>query len=287
VANATRVRRWARVLLTAAACLPLGGCAALEGLLGKRPTARIAGVGLKDIGLEAATLLFDVEVENPYAVPLPLVNLDYALAGKAEKFLTGQAKLQGSVPAASSKVVSLPARVGYAEVLRALKDVRAGAIVPYAAELGLSVDVPTAGPLRLQLKTEGQLPVPATPEIKITEITWDKLTLDHAGGLVKLHVVNRNQFPVEMSELAYKLTLSDVEVAESTVAAPASFQADGGSGTVASPLSVSPKKLGTAVFRMLGGSGSAYRLAGAAEFGTPFGPMSLPVSKVGRTVFRR
>ena len=61
------------VLLAVALALASGGCAELRRTLGMdTPSAQVAGAALKDIGLEAATLVFDVEVTNPLAVPLPL-----------------------------------------------------------------------------------------------------------------------------------------------------------------------------------------------------------------------
>ena len=266
----------------------LTGCGALGNVLNlDRPSARIAGVKLQDISLTAATMLFDVEIKNPYSVPLPLVNVDYGLASREQPFLTGKADLQGTVPAKDTKTVSLPARVTYLELLKALKDVRPGSVVPYKADLGLSVDAPAVGPLRLPLKKEGKLPVPAAPDVKITEINWDKLTLDNAGGRVKLHLANRNDFPLELSRLAYALTLGDVEVAKSALAKPVTFEAGGGAGDLEIPISLSPKSLGLGFFRMLTGGGSGYKLLGTLDVATPFGPMSLPIDKVGQTIFRR
>jgi len=275
------------VLAVAVGLSCLSGCGALDALGLQKPSASITGVGLKDISLDAATLLFDVEVKNPYSVPLPLVNVDYGLASSAQQFLTGKADLQGTVPARGSRTVSVPAKVTYLGLLKALKDVRPGAVVPYNAELGLSVDAPAVGALRLPLKKEGKLPVPTAPGVKVTEIKWDQVTLDNVGGRVKLELTNHNQFPVALSKLAYALSLGDVEVANSAIAKPVSFDAGGGAGAVEIPLSFSPKKLGLGFFRMLTGGGSGYKLGGTADMTTPFGPMSLPVSSVGNTVFRR
>ena len=276
------------LLLAMSLVSSVGGCGALQDLLGsQRPTARIAGVSLQDIKLDSATLLFDVEVDNPYSVPLPLVNVDYNLASGGAPFLSGKADLQGTVPAKDKKTVSLPAKVPFMELLSALKGVRPGAVVPYEAELGLSLDAPALGVLRLPLKKEGKLPVPAAPEVQVSEIKWDKMTLEEAGGHVKLHLVNRNQFPVELSKLTYALSLGEVEVANSSLAKALAFEADGGGGAVELPISFSPRKLGLAVFSMLAGQGSGYGLTGTLDVQTPFGPMSLPMDKVGETIFRR
>ena len=282
----TPTNRFLTLLAVGMLGLAAGGCAELRDAFGfDTPTARLAGANLQDVGLESATLLFDVEVVNPLSVPLPLANLDYQLATAAEAFMSGKAALDGTVPANGARVVSLPAKISYADLFKAVKDLRPGGVVPYAAELGLSVDVPQAGPLRLPLKKEGKLPVPAAPEVEVRRIDWSQLTLEEAVGTVDLHVVNRNQFPVDLSKFAYALSLGGTEVATSSLAKAARFDAAGGAGDLAIPVAFSPKKLGLAALGLLTGKGAGYELKGTMDLGTPYGPMSLPVEKMGRTVF--
>jgi LEA14-like dessication related protein len=245
------------------------------------------GVGLQNIGLDSATLRFDVEVKNPYSVPLPLLNLDYALASRGTSFLSGKADLQGTVPARDSKVLPLTAKVVFLDLLKALADVRPGQVVPYAAELGLSVDAPTLGTLRLPMKKEGELPVPAVPDAEVSEIRWDRLDLDEAAGRLRLNLVNRNAFPVDLSELKYTLSLGGVEVGESAIANPVKFDASGGAGQVTIPVSFSPRKAGEGLLRMLLGAEGGYRLRGTLILDTRFGKIQLPLDKTGQTLFRR
>lgn len=281
-------RRGVLAALAMVACVGPAGCAQLRDAFNlQTPSAHIAGVKLQDVGLQAATLLFDVEITNPLAAPLPLANLDYSLASAGQAFLSGTAALQGTVPAAGRKTVSIPAKVTYLELLKALKDVRPGAVVPYLAELGLSVDVPAAGPLRLPLKKEGQLPVPTAPEVEVRSVDWSNVSLDQAAGRVVLGIVNRNQFPVDLSTLRYALSLGGVEVGQASLAKAVSFGATDGAGTVEIPIAFSPKQAGLAVLGMLMGKGSGYNLKGTMDVTTPFGPMALPIEKVGETIFRR
>jgi LEA14-like dessication related protein len=280
---------WAWVLAATLLWPALGGCAQLRDALGsvQKPSASVTGVGFDDVKLDAMTLRFDIEVANPYDVPLPLADIDYSLASLAQPFLSGKAGLQGAVPAMGKQTFSLPARITYAELLKVLKDVRPGAVVPYKAELGLSVNAPVVGPLRLPLTKEGRLPIPTLPEVEVSEIKWNTMSLDEAAGHVILRIVNRNQFPIDLSKLTYALSLGDVEVANSTLAKAVPFAAGGGASTVEIPISFSPKKIGLAFFSILTGKGSGYGLKGAMDVTTPFGAMSLPLDQVGKTVFRK
>ena len=272
------------------ACLTSGlaGCAAMEDLLSaRRPNARVVGARLENINLKSATIVFDVELANPYSAPLPLVNVDYKLASSDTPFLSGQAELQGTVPAGGKKTVALPAEIRYAGLLEALRQVKPGAVIPYRAELGLSVDVPGVGPQRLPLRKDGQLPVPNVPKIELSEITWDSLGLDETTGRVRLRVVNGNQFAVELARLAGTLSLAGTDVVDVSQVQAVALKPDGGTGEIEIPISFSPRNLGLAVFRMVSGTGSGYRLRGTQSVTTPFGPMSLRFDEAGNTVFRR
>ena len=261
------------LLLTSVAAT--GGCS-----LFAKPDATITRLRLQDIALDSVTLLFDVDVKNPYALPLPLLNLDYGLASGDAKFLTGAADLQTTIPALSTRTVQLPAKIKYLDLLKALKGVKPGQILPFKADLGLSVDIPGGKALRLPLTKEGELPIPAAPDVRVTDIKWDTLTLDHAGGTIRLVMKNNNEFPIELSKLAYGLKLAGVQVADSSLAKALALQ-PGATGELAIPLSLSPKKLGSAAFGVLTGKGANYDLGGSVDLKTPFGPMKLTMTGKG------
>jgi LEA14-like dessication related protein len=250
----------------------LAGCSA--------PSAKLTGVSLTDIDLQSVTIVFNVELTNPNASALPLANVDYELSSQGNSFFTGEAPLQGEVPARGTKTVSLPARIAYAQLLTALANVKLGSVLPYKAQLGLSVNVPILGKLRLPVSREGNLPVPTAPGVELVGIKWDKLTLDNAGGVFTLHLTNRNQFPLELETMSYSLMLGTMDVARSSLARPVALGANGGEGTMEIPLSFSPRKFGLAALAMLTGN-RAYSLTGEVVVKTSYGPMRLPFARSG------
>ncbi len=86
----------------------------------EKPTARMVGLRFEDVKLDYATLLFDVEVDNPYRVSLPLLSLHYSLTSGGRPFLTATALGETTVPPNTKTVLSLPDEVIYARLLRAL-----------------------------------------------------------------------------------------------------------------------------------------------------------------------
>lgn len=139
------------------AAMLLAGAAGCTG----KPTASITGMKIQDISLTDATMLFDVKVDNPYMIAIPLSNLDYALASQGQQFLTGQAAMQGTIPAQSSKILGVPIKINYLKLIGAVKGARPGASIPYKADMGLSLDVPVMGAVRVPMSKEGQLDIPS------------------------------------------------------------------------------------------------------------------------------
>jgi len=232
-------------------------------------------------------MLLDVDVKNPYVVALPIVNVDYDLTSNAKSFLSGAADIQGVIPARGSKTVSIPLELNYKGLKDVIQGIRPGSVIPYTADVGLSVKPPVMGNLRLPLKKEGELPIPAIPEVKVTDVTWEKPTLSGAGGVVKLGLVNRNEFPVEMSKMDYALSLGGMNVAESSIAKSLSIEPNGGTGSLEIPISVSLKDVGMGLLRMISGNGSDYGIKGSLDVNTPYGPMSLPIDGAGNTLFKK
>lgn len=142
----------------------LSGCETLNSLMQyEKPTARLNGVSFGQVSLDAAELLFDVEVKNPYALDLPLLNVDYDLQSDGQALLNGAAEVATTIPAKSSQAVTLPVNFKYLDLLGALtslKDVRPGSQIPYTAKVGLSVDAPGVGTMRLPLTKAGTLNIP-------------------------------------------------------------------------------------------------------------------------------
>ena len=160
------------VLVLVLAGLGLSGCAEVGGVLGlTRPTARLEGVRFGDISLRAATLIFDVAVENPYGAALPLTDIDYLVSNEGGKLFEGEAALAGSIPARGSKVLNLPTEIEYGELLRAFRGVRPGTQMPYRAQLGLSVEAPVVGPMRIPINKDGQLYVPNITDVAPSDLS--------------------------------------------------------------------------------------------------------------------
>jgi LEA14-like dessication related protein len=163
------------IILTALLLLLIAGsCDKVSNMLSvPKPTASIKSINFGDISLEAATLLFDIEVNNPYPVSLPLTNLNYTLNSRGNQLLAGEAGANASIPSKKSEVVPLKANVKYLDLIRAFKDIRSGTKIPYEAQVELLVDAPGIGALPLPISKKGEIAVPNIP--KASDVDWGNI----------------------------------------------------------------------------------------------------------------
>ena len=272
----------------AAALALAAGCQSMEGLIGgvPKPGARVIGTSIRGISLEHIVLLFDVEVENPYAASLPLADLHYSLASAGTKFLEGTVQPTGAIPARGRQVIQLPATVTFASLFTALKGVKPGAVVAYNAHFTIGVDAPVLGRIDVPLSKKGELPVPAVPDVELSALVVEKLGLDEIRGSAKLQVRNTNQFALDLSRLGVNLALAGKDVGGSRLNQSVNL-APGRTVAVDMPLSFSPRAVGVGLFNLLKANQIAYELSGAIEANSRFGALSLPYRHIGNSAIRK
>lgn len=266
----------------------LSGCETIQTVVetAPKPSARIVGANLRNLTFEKVDLVFDVEVSNPYSVGLPLAGLAYSISSGERAIVRGNVKPTGSIPARGSQIIQLPAIVNFAAVTKTLGGVRPGSVLPYRADLTLSVNAPVLGPLDLPLSDSGELPIPAMPQISLTSFDIARLSLDQVKANAKIQLKNTNSFAVDLSKVELNLSLGEQEVGRTGFANSAKL-APGNAVTIYVPLTFSPRALGAELFNLLRGDRAAYSLSGSLETGTPFGPLSLPFKASGSTPILR
>ncbi len=265
----------------------LSGCSTLDRMLGEqRPDASIISARLSDLNAESATVTFDVRIDNPYGIDLPIMGIDFGLSNEGRRFLSGAMNEQGSVPARGNKVLPIVAKIPFREALRVLTGVKPGAVIPYEAEFGLKLDVPSLGEYRVPLKRSGTFPVPAIPQISISDFKWEKLDLSGAVANIAFKFGNTNQFPVSLKDLGYDFELAGKRVFRGAIAETLNL-APGKDGAFNLRLELGTADLGLAAFRMLTGNQADYGFVGNAVLGSQFGDIALPVDNRGKTKMRR
>ncbi len=281
-----RTSTWGACSL-ALALLP--GCGtvqqALQDLSLQHPTAHVSGVRMADIDHQSLQLIFDVTVENPYSFDLPLLDVDYTLVTHDRTFLTGATEVEGKISARRAHTVELPVRVDLVSLVNTVASVRPGHVIPYAAELGLRAQVEGAEPLRFPLRTQGELPVPKPPIVRVSSLHWSETSLSKVEGVLSLDVENTNTFPFSLSSLRWDLGLSDKQVATGQARGTVALE-PAQVGTIPIQLSFSPMDLGTGLVEVLTDLNRetiSYSITGFMSVDTRFGVIQLPYGQSGTT----
>ena len=276
------------VSLVALFSLSLAGCQEAANLLAgiEKPGVSVAGVRFTGITLEHLDLNVDLEVSNPYTVDLPVAALDYDLGSRGKSFLSGRSDSTASIPAKGNAVYPFAVRVPFQGLLNVLTTVKPGSAIPSEMALGVHVDAPALGMIRVPVNHAGELPVPAMPDVSIKDIHWDDISLNRVAAVLKVGIGNTNDFPVDLSELGMRLELAGTQVGNVGFHQAVGF-AGGQTREVEIPLSFSPMSVGSAILGMLTGSGSGYSLTGMLRGNTKFGAIELPFNRSGNTSFSR
>jgi LEA14-like dessication related protein len=266
----------------------LWGCETVKQVLdtAPRPSARIVGTHLQNLALDKVHLVFDVEVSNPYSVSLPLVDVSYSLSSSGRAVLQGNVRPEGSIAARGSQIIQIPTVLQFAALAKTLGGIRPGSLLPYEANLTLSVDAPALGPLSLPLSESGEVPIPAVPQVELISFDIASLNVDSVKANAKLRMKNTNEFPLDLSKIGFNLSLGGKEVSR-IVFSNTTRLTPGQVATIYVPLSFSPRAFGTGMLGLLRGDKTGYSLTGSLEAGTPFGPLTLPLNSNGTTPIAR
>ena len=270
-------------------CVTLvGGCKSVGDAIksGVKPTARITAVKFQELSLTKVDLVFDVEVTNPYGVSLPLLDLSYSIGSSGQKVLAGGVKPSTALPANGSTVIQVPTSISFVSLMSIVKTIRPGQVVPYRADFTVGVDAPVIGAVSIPLTHEGEIPVPAIPDVSLISLQIDSLNFDKVETTLKLRVRNTNQFDLDLARLGLNLALGGQQVASTSVDSPTKLP-PGQTATVAIPASFSPRAFGIGVFNLLRGTETGYGMTGSLEVGTRFGPVTMPFDHQGNASISR
>ncbi|MEW8367869.1 MAG: LEA type 2 family protein, partial [Candidatus Thiodiazotropha taylori] len=217
------------------------GCSSLQQaeqlMNGIQPTGEVKGVKLSGLDLRGIDLLFDVEVDNPNPVAISLDGLDYDLKLLNRSFLKGQQSMGMSLAADGKSQVKLPVRMEFERLLQHYSELSNRDDVPYQLDLGLGIDVPLLGRVRLPMSYQGRLPVPKLPDVRVSRIDVQRMSLQAIDLMLELEVENPNRFALMLQRLDYQFKLNGIDVGQGAAAQSLNIDKQG-KGRVRLPLSL-------------------------------------------------
>lgn len=257
-------------MIGAAILLLVTGCSSLD-----RPEIRGVRPRITAIDLQGVSLIFDVDVSNPYPFALRTPKFDYGLDVEGNEFIKAQAPTEVDLPALKGGTLALPARFGYAELWRTFQALRDASEVKYRlhgkfmlAALGQNFDLP--------LSHDGTFPVLRLPKVSVVNVGMSDVSVSSAKLTVEATLHNPNVFALGVNGIGYAIKLGEVPVANVT-ATTADTIAAGGAGKLTLAGEITAK---SALLKLLAGSSlgePAVSLGGAIQ--TPYGAVPVGGAK--------
>lgn len=174
----------------------------------REPVAQFEAMRFGDVKRDLATLLFDVEIDNPYPVSLQIKRLRYALVSEGRTFLTATVFDNMMIPPNAKKVLTLEDQVTYTHLLRAL-ECKPGSTIPFEADLTLSLNAQKLGWIDLHAEKGGSILLPESPEITNEGKTYNPVDVIYVA--TPQDVVNKmlEMAEVKKYDLVYDLGCGD------------------------------------------------------------------------------
>ncbi len=243
----------------------VAGCASLP--LGEGPEIRAVRPRISGIDFQGLDLAFDVDVNNPYPIPLRTPRFRYGMDIQGSRFFESDAASEIDLPARSVGTVTLPVRVSYTDLLRAYRGLADKAEADYTLRGALILPV-LGRSLELPLSHSGKFPIVRPPSFSDIRVQVPNVSLTRAKIGVDAAIGNPNAFSIGIKNLGYVLKLGDVEVGGLTAETANTLEA-GQSGRLSLSGQVSAA---SAIFGMIKGGGKPTILP-SGYIQTPYGPV--------------
>lgn len=268
------MRKPALALLAAAA---LAGCAGLQDLARsafQQPRLDFRSASLEALDLEAATVAFLFDVENPNAFGVDVARIAWAIEIERTRIASGDVPGGLVVPARGKAPVTFRVRLRWRDVPGIVSLLGGGRDrIEYrlSGEIGLQTPI---GLVSLPLSHEDGLRLPSLPRFAVDGISVRSASLTAVAFDVRLRLSNPNPFPLPAGRIDYSLAVNGVGVARAAGAALVSVPA-GASAEVRLPVTLDVLSAGRAAAELARGAEVQVDLGGTAEIaGMPF-PLQL------------
>jgi LEA14-like dessication related protein len=254
--------------------LLLPGCvSSLTQLLGaiERPTVKAIRPRITGIGLQKINMAFDVDVENPYPIPLKSPRFKYGVDIQGAEFFNSEQAATVDVPAKGVGTVTLPISLEYTKLWTTYKKLADAKEVDYTLRGALMLAA-AGQSYELPMSHSGKFPVLRPPKFANLSVKFSDVSMTGAKVSVEGDIQNPNIFSLGVQDLGYALKLGEVSVGDVTASTSRSIPAaESGKLKLTGQISAA-----SALLKILGGQGlGTPRIAPTGTIETPYGTAKL------------
>lgn len=230
----------------------------------EKPSVSLEGMQITDLTMESAGLSLKLTVDNPNPIPINLAGFDYALLFDGKQLLAGKKRDQFKIDAKGVSTVTVPVSLNFADLKGLYQGVTEQDTLNYELQTTALVDLPVIGIQKFPSTQKGQFPVPKIPEVSLAGINVKKMGLSGAEIVIGAKIKNPNSFGIDVSQLAYKLSINGAQWAESTLSETINL-AEKGETQIDIPLKLNFMEMGSALMKS---KGLNYQLKGNMNLDT-------------------
>lgn len=251
----------------------------------QKPTAKIDNITLQNLNLEAADLLMNIEIANPNQVDIKLAGFDYELELADNSFLKGNEGSELDIPANSTGMLKFPLTLNYQDIYKTYQNLKDKDEINYTIHLGLDVNLPVLGAVRVPISKSDKLPTLKRPSVRLSNLKLNNFSLTNATFNLELRVDNPNQWTLNLNDMDYNLVVNNTKWAVGEISEKVAIKSNNTS-IIQIPFALNYLDVGSSVFSMIkNNSDFEYKLTGNADVGSSIKFLenfSFPFEKSGR-----
>lgn len=245
------------------------GCASVP--LAPKPEVVDVSPRITGLDFQGLDMAFDVDVDNPYPVPIKAPRFRYGLDIQGSEFFESEAESQINLPASRVGTLTLPVRLSYTDMFSTYQGLRNAAEADYT--LRGAIILPVAGrPFELPISHSGTFPILRPPSFSDIDVDIANISLTKAKIDVQAAMKNPNAFALGIQDLGYILQLGNVELGGLTATTAKVLDA-GETGRLSLTGEISAAN--TLLNILKGGDMGGAHILPSGLLDTPYGPVKL------------
>jgi LEA14-like dessication related protein len=176
-----------------------------------QPEIRDVRASVKDIDLEGITLVFDVDVYNPYALDIHTPEFRYGLDISDKEFIKAEETTEVNLPALDVGTLHMPAHIKYLGLWQAYQELTGEDEVKYRLH-GTVLVKTLEQTFELPVSYRGAFPVFRLPSFSMPEVSFSDVSLTGAKAVIQTDISNPNVFEIGLKGLSLDIQIGDVQV---------------------------------------------------------------------------
>lgn len=196
--------------------LPNAGCATLLNLIRtglREPNIRVTRMTLKDVMLDAVTMVFDMELTNPNPIGFSLAGLGYALEVEGSQLASGRVDEQLNVKAQGKSNLRFPVSFALGRTSQAIMQLLKLDEAAYAIDTDWKLGFKgtkqiKGGTITVPFRHDGRFPVPKLPVVEFPTVRFTSVGPGGLGMRVSSRVKNPNKFQLPVDDFKFDFKLN-------------------------------------------------------------------------------